>query len=65
MINLQITNLKAFKIPPALFYTFLKIEINHWEILEIAPTGYGWMDSVSAFRSIGVEFDSYHGLPVW
>ncbi len=26
---LQITNLKAFKIPPALFYTFLKIEINH------------------------------------
>ncbi len=23
-----------FRIPPALFYTFLKIEINHWEILE-------------------------------
>jgi hypothetical protein len=32
---LQITKLKAFEISSVCHFTFLKIEINHWEILEI------------------------------
>ncbi len=31
---LQITKLKAFEISSVCLFTFLKIEINHWEILE-------------------------------
>jgi hypothetical protein len=36
---LQITNLRTLRISPASLYTFLKIEVNHWEILEMEE---GW-----------------------